>query len=65
MTIKPANALLLTAALAFGALIDTGAARAADAFTLSSSAFKDGEPLAKKVGDVPARGPNCKGERIA
>jgi Raf kinase inhibitor-like YbhB/YbcL family protein len=64
MTIAPAKALLLTTALtlaAFGAR----AARAADAFTLSSTTFKDGQLLPKPVGDIPARGANCKGENVS
>ena len=58
MTLRRAAALLLTTAFAAGA----AGADAADVFTLSSADFKDGEMLAKKVGDVPSRGPNCKGE---
>jgi Raf kinase inhibitor-like YbhB/YbcL family protein len=66
MTITPAKALLstLTTALtlaAFGAR----AAHAADVFTLSSTAFKDGQLLPKPVGDIPARGANCKGENVS
>ena len=66
MTMTPAKALLstLTTALtlaAFGAR----AAHAADVFTLSSTAFKDGQLLPKPVGDIPARGANCKGENVS
>ena len=64
MTINPAKALLLTASLALAAL-GAGAALAADAFTLSSTTFKDGELLPKPVGDIPARGANCKGENVS
>lgn len=40
-------------------------AGAAGVFTLSSANFKDGELLPRKVGDIPARGPNCKGENVS
>jgi Raf kinase inhibitor-like YbhB/YbcL family protein len=61
MTLKRATALLLTTAFASGA----ARADAADVFTLSSADFKDGEMLAKKVGDAPSRGPNCYGENVS
>ncbi len=58
-----AKVLPLAAGLAFCA---PGArALAADVFTLSSASFNDGDMLAKKVGDIPARGPNCKGENVS
>ncbi len=59
MTTRPAQALILTMALALGS------AHAAGVFTLSSTTFKDGEMFAKKVGDIPARGTNCKGENVS
>ncbi len=63
MTILRARALLLSMVLALAAL---GArAFAADAFTLSSTTFKDGAMLPKAAGDIPARGPNCKGDNVA
>src|SRR5271166_5757407 len=40
-------------------------AGAAEVFTLSSASFKDGELLPRKAGDIPARGPNCKGENVS
>ena len=40
-------------------------AGAADVFTLSSVDFKDGDMLAKKVGDIPSRGPNCKSDNVS
>jgi Raf kinase inhibitor-like YbhB/YbcL family protein len=61
MTVTRAMALLLTAAFLAGA----ARADAAGVFTLSSADFKDGEMLAKKVGDVPSRGPNCKGDNVS
>lgn len=63
MTIKPKE-LRVTIALTLAAL-GWGAAQAAEVFTLSSTTFKDGELFAKKVGDVPARGPNCKGDNVS
>jgi Raf kinase inhibitor-like YbhB/YbcL family protein len=65
MTINPTKALLLAATLAIAALHAEQASFAADAFTLSSTTFKDGAMLPKKVGDVPARGPNCKGDNVS
>ncbi len=63
MTILRARALLLTTVLALAAL---GArAHAADVFTLSSTNFKDGQMLMKTVGDIPARGGNCKGDNVS
>src|SRR5208337_4632753 len=52
--------LLLSAVLALAQ-----PAGAADVFTLSSANFKDGQLLPRKVGDIPARGPNCKGENVS
>ena len=54
----------MTTALALAAL-GARAAHAADVFTLSSTTFKDGALLPKKAGDIPARGPNCKGENVS
>jgi Raf kinase inhibitor-like YbhB/YbcL family protein len=64
MTIAPAKALLLTTALTLAAL-GARAAHAADVFTLESTTFKDGQLLPKPVGDIPARGANCKGENVS
>ena len=64
MTITPAKAFLATTALTLAAL-GASVARAADVFALSSTTFKDGELLPKPVGDIPARGPNCKGENMS
>jgi len=55
----PAQALLLTTALALAA------PAAAEVFTLSSTTFKDGALLPHEAGDIPARGPNCKGENVS
>src|SRR5574337_1281151 len=56
-------AFLASAAAALG--LGCGRGLAADVFQLSSATFKDGEMLPKKAGDVPARGPNCKGENVS
>jgi Raf kinase inhibitor-like YbhB/YbcL family protein len=53
------------AALAMGALLFAGMAQAQGPFTLTSKAFNDGTPLAKKnAGNVKAN-PNCVGENIS
>ncbi len=64
MTITPAKAFLLTTALTLAAL-GAPAAPAAGVFTLESTTFKDGQLLPKPVGDIPARGANCKGENVS
>jgi len=61
MFLKRATALLLTTTLTAGA----ARADAAGVFTLSSADFKDGQMLAKKVGDIPSRGPDCYGEDVS
>lgn len=63
MTILRPRALLLTTVLALAA--PGVRAHAADVFTLSSKTFKDGQMLPKTVGDIPARGPNCKGDNVS
>ena len=65
MTINPTKALLLTATIAIAALYAEHALFAAEPFFLSSTTFKDGAMLPKKVGDIPARGPNCKGDNVS
>ena len=66
MTISPAKALLLTLTTALTlATLGARAAHAADVFTLESTTFKDGQLLPKPVGDIPARGANCKGENVS
>jgi Raf kinase inhibitor-like YbhB/YbcL family protein len=66
MTIAPAKALLLTLTTALTlAAFGARAAHAADVFTLESTTFKDGQLLPKPVGDIPARGANCKGENVS
>ena len=61
MTMTSPKALLLTTAMALVA----PAAKAANVFTLLSTSFKDGALLPQKAGDIPARGPNCKGENVS
>lgn len=58
MSAKHVTALLLMTFL-------PAPARAADVFTLSSTTFKDGAMLPKPAGDIPARGPNCKGDDVS
>ncbi len=58
MSIKHGTALLMIAVLA-------AHARAAEVLTLSSADFRDGAMLAKTVGDLPAPGPNCKGDDVS
>ncbi|HEX5213660.1 MAG TPA: YbhB/YbcL family Raf kinase inhibitor-like protein [Pseudolabrys sp.] len=54
-----------TLAAVAGVLLLTGAASAADIFTLSSSTFKDGAMMPKKVsGDIKTN-PNCVGENVS
>ncbi len=65
MTINPTKALLLTSTLAIAAFPAEQASFAAEPFTLSSTTFKDGAMLPKKVGDIPARGRNCKGDNVS
>lgn len=59
MTVKPMAAALLAV------LFAVPSAAAAEVFTLSSTTFKDGAPLPKETGDIPARGQNCKGDNVA
>jgi Raf kinase inhibitor-like YbhB/YbcL family protein len=60
MTLARATALSLASLSALAA-----PAYAAGVFTLSSTTFKDGAMLPKAAGDIPARGPNCKGENVS
>ena len=55
----------LTLAIAAGALLVAGPAYAADPFTLTSSTFKDGTPLAAKNGGNNKANPNCNGENVS
>jgi len=64
MTPRPVQVLFLTAALALPAL-GARPAKAADVFTLTSATFNDGGLLPFKAGDIPARGPNCKGDNVS
>jgi hypothetical protein len=65
MTSKLTNALLLSAGLAAFALFCNGAALAADAFTLTSTTFKDGALIPKKSGNNTAGNANCIGENLS
>ena len=55
----------LTFAAAAGALLFAGHAYAADPFTLTSSAFKDGTLMPKKMAGANKANPNCVGENVS
>ncbi len=55
----------LTLTIAFGAMLAAGHAFAADPFTLTSPAFKDGTLLAKKNAGANKANPNCVGENVS
>jgi len=65
MTSKPAKQLLLAAGLAVASFCCSGPAQAADAFTLTSTTFKDGALLPKKAGNNTAGNANCVGENLS
>ena len=50
---------------AVGALFIAGTAQAADVFTISSSAFKDGGRLPTKMAGNNKSNPNCVGENVS
>jgi Raf kinase inhibitor-like YbhB/YbcL family protein len=52
-------------AAAAGVLLIAGTASAADVFTITSSAFKDGQLLAKKNAGANKSNPNCVGENVS
>src|SRR5262247_1598518 len=52
-------------AVAAGALLLAGTAHAAEVFTISSSAFKDGQLLPKKMAGDNKANPNCVGENVS
>ena len=56
---------LLAAAVAMATVFGAGSARAAGAFTLSSSSFKDGQLLPTKMAGNNKSNPNCVGENIS
>jgi hypothetical protein len=56
---------VLTGAVLLAALCGTQAARADGVFTLSSTAFKDGERLAAKFAGNNKSNPNCVGENVS
>ena len=65
MTRKPAKQFLLAAGLAVASFCCSGPAQAADAFTLTSTTFRDGALLPKKVGNNTAGNANCVGENLS
>ena len=54
-----------TLAAVAGVLLLAGTAHAADLFTITSSAFKDGAYLAKKNAGANKANPNCVGENVS
>jgi phosphatidylethanolamine-binding protein (PEBP) family uncharacterized protein len=52
-------------AVAAGALLLAGTAHAAEVFTITSSAFKDGQLLPKKMAGDNKANPNCVGENVS
>ena len=54
-----------TLAAAAGVLLLAGTAHAADLFTLSSSSFKDGALMPKKMAGDNKANPNCVGENVS
>ena len=52
-------------AVAAGALLLAGTAQAAEVFTITSSAFKDGQLLPKKMAGDNKANPNCVGENVS
>lgn len=54
-----------TLAFAAGLMLLAGTASAADVFTITSSAFKDGTLLAKKNAGANKANPNCVGENVS
>jgi Raf kinase inhibitor-like YbhB/YbcL family protein len=54
-----------TLATLAGVLLLAGTANAADVFTLSSSTFKDGAVMPKKVAGALKTNPNCVGENVS
>jgi phosphatidylethanolamine-binding protein (PEBP) family uncharacterized protein len=52
-------------AITAGALLFAGAAHAAEVFTITSSAFKDGALLPKKIAGDNKANPNCVGENVS
>ena len=52
-------------AITAGALLLAGAAHAAEVFTITSSAFKDGALLPKKMAGDNKANPNCVGENVS
>ena len=54
-----------TLAAVAGIVLLAGTAHAADVFTITSSSFKDGALLSKKMGGNNKTNPNCVGENIS
>jgi Raf kinase inhibitor-like YbhB/YbcL family protein len=65
MKIKPAHALFALAVLAVVGFGGGGTSLAAGAFALSSTTFRDGSLLPKKVGDHTPGNANCVGDNVS
>src|ERR1700722_8162028 len=59
------KAIRQTLAAAAGIMLLAGSAYAADPFTLTSSSFKDGTLLPKKMAGDNKANPNCVGENVS
>ena len=59
------KAIRQTFAAAAGVLLLAGSAYAADPFTLTSSSFKDGTLMPKKMANSNKANPNCVGENVS
>jgi Raf kinase inhibitor-like YbhB/YbcL family protein len=65
MVISQKGALILAGAVLMGSWCAGGAANAADPFALTSSTFKDGTMMPKKVANNAKDNPNCVGENVS
>ena len=65
MSMRSGTSVLLAGAVAAGAWCAAGTAQAADPFMLTSSTFKDGTMMPKKVSNKNPNNPNCVGENVS
>ena len=59
------NSLVAASAIVLASWSMGGAANAAEAFALSSSTFKDGTMMPRKVANKNAQNPNCVGDNVS
>jgi Raf kinase inhibitor-like YbhB/YbcL family protein len=59
------NSLIAAGSLALASWCMGGPANAADPFTLTSTTFKDGTMMPKKVANKNAQNPNCVGDNVS